>query len=100
MLGNCSKSGGCLQLAFSPHHGFITLPLYSLCSFNHFSSCCTSFCNIRGKGVCMGKGICGHNLIPTPLLCDRIKENTRKHRWKGMNTRHGTSNHTSGHPSV
>jgi hypothetical protein len=39
-------------------------------------------------------------LIPTPLLCDRIKENTRKHMWRGMNIINGTSNHTSGRPSV
>src|SRR5216117_328250 len=39
-------------------------------------------------------------LIPIPFLCDRIKENTRKHMWKGMNIIHGTSNHTSGLPSV
>src|SRR6266516_2960514 len=40
------------------------------------------------------------HLIPIPFLCDRIKENTRKHMWKGMNIIHGTSNHTSGLPSV
>jgi len=41
-----------------------------------------------------------HQLIPIPFLCDRIKENTRKHMWKGMNIIHGTSNHPSGLPSV
>lgn len=31
-------------------------------------------------------------LIPTPLLCDGVKEQTRKHLWKGMNIIYGTSN--------
>src|SRR6266487_4890551 len=62
MLRNCSKISACLQLAFSAHQSFVALPLYSVCAFNDFSSCCTSCCNIRGKSVCMGKGICGHKL--------------------------------------
>src|SRR5258708_18802392 len=36
-------------------------------------------------------------LIPTPFLCDKIKENMT---WKGMKIIHGTSNHTSSSPSV
>ncbi len=43
---------------------------------------------------------CQALFIPIPLLCDRIKENTRKHMWRGMNIIHGTSNYTSGRPSV
>src|SRR6266699_3924765 len=61
-LGNCIKGIGSLQLAFSPHQCLITLSLYSVCSLNDFFSCCSSFCNIKGKGVCAGKGICGHKL--------------------------------------
>src|SRR5258708_12167829 len=41
-------------------------------------------------------------LIPISILCSKIKE--RKicsyTMWKGMNIKHGTSNHTSGLPSV
>ena len=41
-------------------------------------------------------------LIPISILCGKIKE--RKicsyTMWKGMNIKHGTSNHTSGLPSV
>src|SRR6266702_1282885 len=57
-----SSRSACLQLASFSHQSFITLPLYTVCAFNHFSSCCTSCCNIRGKGVCAGNGICGHKL--------------------------------------
>ena len=39
-------------------------------------------------------------LIPIPLLCGRIKEKMRKHKWKGMKILHGASNHPSGLASV
>jgi hypothetical protein len=52
----------------------------------------------RDEADAIGKDI--EQFIPIPLLCDRIKENTRKHMWKGMNIIHGTSNHPSGLPSV
>ncbi len=39
-------------------------------------------------------------LIPIPLLCGRIKEKMRKHKWKGMKILHGASNHPSGLASL
>ena len=41
-----------------------------------------------------------YTLIPIPLLCGRIKEKMRKHKWKGMKILHGASNHPSGLASV